>query len=301
MTFGTTSPLRVRGRKWSSDKTFKLLLELSDGHCIECVAMAMPTCMTVCLSTQVGCALGCRFCSTGQSGFIRNLSGSEILRQLGTIAHELEQTAGVRPARVVFMGMGEPLLNEEALNAGLLHLAKAARISWRKILVSTVGIPDALERLGASRMALPAISLHAADQELRNFLMPGVRQWPLQDLLHALERYPLPGRERIVIEYIMLRAVNDDTEHADMLHALLRELRVKINLIPCNPVPGSAFAPSTPQAIDAFAQRLRQHGRSVFVRRSLGSDILASCGQLRGHIGSAMHFDTSATISEVCT
>lgn len=275
--------LPVRKRQLSEDGTQKLLLELADGQTIESVSMPMPSTRTICLSTQVGCAIGCTFCHTGQSGFIRNLTLSELMAQIRTTAVELHSATGIWPQRAVFMGMGEPLLNFEAVRDCLTLLTdpNGPNLSWRKIQLSTIGIPKQLEELGRSRLALPAISLHAPTQTLRDLIMPGARKWPLSELLSTLRSYPLPGRERITIEYILIRDVNDSESHAEQLHEVLEGVRAKINLIPCNPVPGSPHKSPGPERIENFARRLKALGSTAFIRRSLGPDILAACGQLR--------------------
>ena len=276
--------LPVRRRQSSRDGTLKLLLELPDGQTIESVSMPMPATRSICLSSQVGCPLGCTFCRTGLAGFVRNLTAAEILAQARATALESHAVAGFWPERAVFMGMGEPLLNFEALRDCLTMLTdrRGPHLSWRKIQVSTAGIPDRLEELGRRRLALPAISLHAPTQELRDRLMPGAGRWPLRDLIPVLAGYPLPGRERITIEYILIRDTNDSDGQAEQLHELLREVRAKVNLIPCNPVAGSPHAPPDPGRVEGFVRRLKALGSTVFVRRSLGPDILAACGQLRG-------------------
>ena len=275
--------LPVRKRQLSEDGTQKLLLELADGQTIESVSMPMPSTRSICLSTQVGCAIGCTFCHTGQSGFIRNLTLSELMAQIRTTAVELHSATGIWPQRAVFMGMGEPLLNFEAVRdcLALLTDPNGPNLSWRKIQLSTIGIPKQLEELGRSRLALPAISLHAPTQTLRDLIMPGARKWPLSELLSTLRSYPLPGRERITIEYILIRDVNDSESHAEQLHEVLEGVRAKINLIPCNPVPGSPHKSPGPERIENFARRLKALGSTAFIRRSLGPDILAACGQLR--------------------
>ena len=275
--------LDVRKRQTSADGTRKLLLGLADGRTIETVIMPMPRTHTFCLSSQVGCPVGCSFCRTGLSGFTRNLTLEELMAQVRTAGQELLAAAGVRPLRAVFMGMGEPLLNFENLRSSLelLTSARGPHLSWRKIQVSTVGIPDRLEELGRLRMALPAISLHAPTQEVRDRIMPGARRWPMDDLMRVLRAYPLPDRERITVEYILIRNVNDGADHARQLDSLLGGIRAKVNLIPCNPVPGSPHQSPDSQRIDDFARTLRERGVTVFVRRSLGPDIAAACGQLR--------------------
>jgi 23S rRNA (adenine2503-C2)-methyltransferase len=275
--------LAVRKRQDSADGTRKLLLGLADGLTIETVIMPMPRTHTLCLSTQVGCPLGCTFCLTGQGGFVRNLSPEELAAQFRTAAKEARDFSGRWPTRAVFMGMGEPLLNFDALRRCLEVLTSTGvpRLSWRKIQVSTVGIPDRLEELGRSRLALPAISLHAPTQELRDRIMPGAKRWSLGELMQVLRRYPIPGRERIVIEYLLIRNFNDTDGHADQLCTLLAGVRAKVNLIPCNPVPGSPHVGPSPERVEGFGDRLKAQGLTAFVRRSLGPDILAACGQLR--------------------
>jgi 23S rRNA (adenine2503-C2)-methyltransferase len=282
----------VRELQTSADGTRKLLLGLADGQAVETVVMAMPSSYTLCLSTQVGCPIGCTFCSTGRSGFVRNLSGDEIMDQVRTAGAELHAAEGLWPERAVFMGMGEPLLNFNALVDCLHSLARSPgrHLSWRKILVSTVGIPERLDELGSLRLALPAVSLHAPSQALRDRIMPGARAWPLRELVPALLRYPLPGRERMTIEYILIRDANDGDPHARQLHELLGDVRAKINLIPCNPVPGSPHRAPTRERVEGFAAALAALGRTTFVRRSLGPDIMAACGQLRGrHLEGGMN------------
>lgn len=278
---GTT--LSVRRRQISADGTLKLLLTLPDKNTVECVSMSMPQTRSMCISTQVGCPIGCTFCQTGRSGFIRNLTGDEIMAQARTLARESYLRLNSWPTRCVFMGMGEPLLNFDALCHSLRSLTEGptAHLSWRKILVSTVGIPDRLKELGRLRLALPAISLHAPTQELRDRLIPGAKKWPLTELLQALRTYPLPGRERITIEYILISDVNDSDKHARQLHVALQDIRCKVNLIPCNPVIGNHWTPSSHERVSQFAQQLKISGMTVFVRRGLGPEILAACGQLQ--------------------
>lgn len=275
--------LPIIGRQTSADGTTKLILGLSDGHAIESVAMVMPKTRTLCLSTQIGCPVGCVFCSTGQSGYVRNLTAPELIAQARATARVVHADANIWPERIVFMGMGEPLLNLDNLLRALdlLTSPQGPDLSWRKIVVSTVGIPKALQKLAAARLAMPAISLHAPTQELRDRLMPGARTWPLTELLPILEEYPLPGRERILIEYILIHGVNDALDQAARLHDLLRGARTKINIIPCNPSPASPFRRPPTAVIERFAERLRALGRTVFIRRSLGAEVLAACGQLR--------------------
>ncbi len=290
--WNTEAGLPIIDRQTSADGTTKLMLSLSDGHAIESVIMAMPRTRTLCLSTQIGCPVGCVFCSTGQSGYVRDLTASELIAQARATAKGVHADASTWPERIVFMGMGEPLLNLDNLLRALTVLTspQGPDISWRKIVVSTVGIPKALQKLAATRLAVPAVSLHAPTQDLRDRLIPGARKWPLAELLPILENYPLPGRERILVEYILIHGVNDALDQATRLHDLLRDARIKINLIPCNPSPGSPFARPPDAVIERFADRLRALGRTVFIRRGLGADVLAACGQLRQARASAGGF-----------
>lgn len=270
----------------SKDNTRKLLLKLADGELIESVVMFMPRSATLCLSSQAGCALRCSFCSTGHGGFRRNMTSEEILGQAQVVATDLLSAHGVWPNRIVFMGMGEPLLNFQNIVNAIqnMHLVTGPNYSWRKILISSVGIPEKLEQMASMRIALPAISLHAPNQDLRDRLLPGAAAWPLTDLITCLKSYPLPGRERLVIEYLMIEHVNDHPQHAKELSDLITTLRAKINLIPYNEIPEANFKPSSPDRIAKFYSILKSRGQTVFVRRTLGMDISAACGQLRTNL-----------------
>lgn len=272
----------MRNQLISTDGTRKFVFQLPDGQAIESVGMVMPKNHTLCISTQIGCPVGCAFCSTGNSGYVRDLHSHEIIAQIRSAARAMHTATGTWPQRIVFMGMGEPLLNFANIVHALQVLTggHGPHLSWRKIIVSTIGIPDRLRALAATRLALPAISLHAPNQALRDKLIPRAKLWPLSTLMPILRDYPLPGRERIIIEYVLIRDVNDDSRLADDVHALLRGIRAKINLIPCNPGSGSPFQRPLEDTINRFADRLRNHGQTVFIRRGLGADILAACGQL---------------------
>jgi len=267
----------------SKDNTRKLLLKLYDGELIESVVMFMPKSVTLCLSSQAGCALRCSFCSTGHGGFRRNMAREEILGQTQVVSTDLFRAHGVWPNRIVFMGMGEPLLNFQNVVGAIqnMHLVTGPNFSWRKILISSVGIPEKLEHMASMRIALPAISLHAPNQVLRDRLLPGAAAWPLADLITCLKNYPLPNRERLIIEYLLIDQVNDHPQHAEELSNLIAPVRAKINLIPCNEIPETTFKPSTPNSIAKFYSILKSRGQTVFVRRPLGMDISAACGQLR--------------------
>ncbi len=238
--------------------------------------------VTQCISSQVGCAMGCTFCASGVAGLKRNMTAGEIVSQVLIGRGHLEPDEALR--NVVFMGMGEPLHNygnvERALRL-LLH-KEGSNLSSRRVTVSTSGLVPELDRLGkefSGQVAL-AVSLHAPDDALRSELMPINKRYPLKDLMAALERYPLAPRRRITIEYTLIHGVNDSDAHARALVKLLRRIRCKVNLIPMNPVAATPFEMSTAERVDAFQSILWRDGMSVFVRRQRGDDIAAACGQL---------------------
>jgi len=259
-------------------QTTKFLVRLSDGLYIETVWMMEANRRTICLSSQVGCALACRFCATGRMGFKRNLSAGEIVDQLLAIQRAIRQTA----TNVVIMGMGEPLLNyDEVIKAcEIISHDKGIAISKRKITISTAGIVPAIKRFAddGQRFKL-AISLNAVDDESRSQLMPINKKYPLSELMEAAKYYTAKSRHRITFEYVMLAGQNDRIEHAQKLAKLLKDLKCKINIIPYNPTDGQFSAP-TEQAINNFIQPFLNMNVVVSVRRSKGVDIGAACGQL---------------------
>lgn len=271
----------------SQDGTIKLLLKLADGERIETVLIPMAGHYTQCLSTQVGCAMACSFCSTGELGLTRNMTMGEILGQIMVARAHLAQN-GLQPLKnLVFMGMGEPLMNLTELLRSLETLGSAEGISIasRRSTVSSVGIPQGLKILGDSGLAVPAISLHAPTQELREKLMPKAARVPLDELLGCLDRYPLKSRERVTYEYIMLGGVNDSLAHAKQLVRLLGQRRCKVNLISYNPPPAETgpapYQAPDPEGVLAFENYLRSKSITTFMRRSMGQDIAAACGQLK--------------------
>jgi len=272
----------------SVDGTIKLLLRLADGERIETVLIPMGPHYTQCLSTQVGCAMACAFCSTGELGLTRNMTAGEILGQILVGRAHLAQAGLPTVRNLVFMGMGEPLMNLTELLRSLETLGSAEGISIasRRSTVSSVGIPAGLKILGDSGLAVPAISLHAPTQELREKLMPKAARVPLDELLACLDRYPIKPRERVTYEYIMLGGVNDSLTHAKQLVKLLGHRRCKVNLIGYNPPPpdsGIAAPFRAPEQADvlAFENHLRSKRITTFLRRSMGQDIAAACGQLK--------------------
>ncbi len=275
----------------SRDGTTKFLLRLADGERVETVLIpsedrAGNVRWTQCLSSQVGCAMGCTFCSTGQMGFTRNMSMAEILGQILVARDHLHDTRPQWPVlrNLVFMGMGEPLLNFQNLRRSLLALNENGGLNFspRRITVSTCGIRSGLKELGESGLAFLAISLHAPTQALRKKLMPGAAAWPLDELLAALNSYPLKTRERVTFEYLLLGQVNDGPEQARDLVRVVRSVRKsKINLILYNETPGSPYREPEEKRVLAFEKILWDAGITAVVRKSRGRDIDAACGQLK--------------------
>lgn len=275
----------------SEDGTVKLLLRLADGELIETVLIPSESRtgqerMTQCLSTQVGCAMGCTFCSTGSMGFTRNLSQSEIAGQVLVGREYLGDKSGDILKNLVFMGMGEPLMNFKNLMDSLETLSSTSGLNFsrRRITVSTCGIKKGLRELGESGRAFLAISLHAANQELRERLMPAAARWPLEELLASLKEYPTAAREHITFEYLLLGGVNDSTEDARALARITRDLGAKVNLIAYNPAEGSPYRAPSHDEILAFEQELWRLGITAILRKSKGQDIKAACGQLKAEV-----------------
>jgi 23S rRNA (adenine2503-C2)-methyltransferase len=308
---GLAPPLTIAQSLESEDGTRKLLLSLHDGRRIESVLIprgsvadadvyapvrdsdaddgggigaTLPP-VTQCISSQVGCAMACAFCASGIAGLKRNLSAAEIV---GQVLLGREQLAGVgRLSGVVLMGMGEPLHNYDAVARALSLLSEPEGIgmSLRRVTLSTSGLVEGIERLGrdfGGQVGL-AVSVHAANDATRSKLMPINKRHPLAELLAALRAYPLPQRRSITIEYTLINGVNDAVSDARELVRLLRGLRIKVNLIPMNPVAGTSLAAPSVEAVDAFQRELLARGLDVFVRRQRGDDIAAACGQLALH------------------
>ncbi len=258
----------------------KYAFRLAGGGVIESVVIPMPRRTTLCVSSQVGCRMGCTMCATGQMGFQRNLSAEEIVAQVCAARTFL----GHAVDNVVFMGMGEPLDNLDNVVQAVRVLSdqRGSDIAHSRITVSTCGHVEGLQKLakrGWARLGI-AVSLNAADDELRSRLMPVSARYPLAALRKALREYPL-GRGRIFfIEYILMQGINDSPGQADALARFLDGLPVRINIIPCNPVPGLPFIPSEKDAVQRFCSRLREKNLFVRMRTSRGGNILAACGQL---------------------
>ncbi len=277
--FAIRSP-KVVARHRSADGTEKYLFKLRDGATIEAVDIPDGRRRTLCISSQAGCALACKFCVTGYWGGGRNLTSAEIVSQVLTVRDQPQ--AGTHGLNLVFMGMGEPLLNLDHLSDSLQILME--QISRRRITISTAGIIPGIEALARWRQRPRlAISLHAPDDERRNRLMPINQRYPLSDLLAALAHYPLEAKERLTFEYLLIRDFNDALTDADALVRLLSHLPAKVNLIPLNPDPvlGKTMRPSPPARVEAFRKRLNAKGMTATVRKRRGDDVSAACGQLR--------------------
>ena len=281
-------PPPVAGRQQSVDGTWKWLMGLDDGNCVETVYIPDEERGTLCISSQVGCALGCSFCSTGYRGFNRDLTTAEIVGQVWQARRELAAGGAGRPlTNVVMMGMGEPLLNlDQVLPALQLLLDDLAfGLGRRRVTLSTAGVVPALERLRVECPVSLAVSLHAPNDPLRDQLVPINRKYPIRELLEACWRYVAEAPKSVVtFEYVMLAGVNDSLEHARQLAALLRDRPAKVNLIPFNPFPESGYARSAVAVVDRFREVLLEAGLMTITRKTRGEDIDAACGQLVGRV-----------------
>ncbi len=302
---GLAEPLTIAHEHLSDDTTKKLLLKLADDKEIESVLIPQRVqteadvvaldeedkdeerasglaFYTQCISTQVGCAQGCVFCASGQAGLKRNLTAGEIIAQVIVGKRRLGESERLR--NIVLMGMGEPLANYDAVARALVLMTHPLghNLSRRRVTLSTSGLVPQIDKLGQDfgGAVQLAVSLHQVDNERRSALMPVNRKYPIEELLAALKRYPLPKRRRITIEYTLVRGQNDSLDDAKKLVKLLRGLKVKVNLIPMNPIEASTLGPSDLSAVDAFQKQLFDGGIATFVRRRKGADIAAACGQL---------------------
>jgi len=274
----------------STDGTRKWLLRLHDGNHIEAVFIPEDDRGTLCVSSQVGCALDCSFCSTGRQGFNRNLSSAEIISQVWLASQLLdeEKKPGRKITNVVMMGMGEPLLNfDNVVNAVRIMMDDFAYgLSKRRVTVSTAGVVPAMDRLGDIIDMRLAVSLHATNDELRDQLVPVNKKYPLKELMAACRRFidKQNSRSRITFEYVMLEGVNDQPEHARELIKLLKGIPTLMNLIPFNPFEESGYRTSSKNAVRRFSEILHNSGMTTVVRKTRGDDIDAACGQLAGKI-----------------
>ena len=277
----TISRLKCVATEKSTDGTVKYLYELKDGNRIESVLIPERNHYTLCISSQVGCAQGCRFCLTARSGFIRNLSVGEITAQVRDI---MRQTKGAkRLTNIVFMGMGEPLANYPNVIKAIQVLTDntyGLRFAHRRVTVSTAGVVPKIIRLGQDAQVNLAVSLNATNNPCRSRLMPINRIYPIEDLLSACRRFPLKKGRRITFEYILIKGINDARDDAIRLTRLLEPKRSKINLILFNAHPGSVFQRPSEQRVVRFEEILRAASFTTIVRHSKGQDISAACGQL---------------------
>jgi 23S rRNA (adenine2503-C2)-methyltransferase len=271
-------------RQNSKDGTIKYLFRLNDGEVVESVLMAFQNRGTysICLSTQVGCAMNCSFCATGKLGFTRHLTVAEIVDQYLFVQADSQQEI----RNVVLMGQGEPLHNYDNTLAALRILNESAEVGMRRITLSTSGIVPDIDRLAKEELPLTlAVSLHAPTNEIRSQIMPINKKYPLEALMPSLHRYMEASGRRLTIEYLMIDGLNDSPDHADQLGRLLKGLRANVNLIPYNPI--SKSLPNVPsyrrpsrERVFHFSERLTSHGKKVTVRLERGVDIDAACGQL---------------------
>lgn len=294
---GIEFPIRNVEVLRASDGTRKLLCDLARGGKIECVLIPMNDepdddpddlegtwdgRVTLCVSTQIGCAMGCVFCASGQAGLERGLGPEEIVAQVLLARRHLAPREHLR--NIVFMGMGEPLHHYDSTVRALRLLthAEGAGMSPRRITVSTVGLAPGIRKLGEDfdgKIGL-ALSLHAPTDEIRGRIMPMNRKYPVSEVLDALRSYPLPKRRRITIEYTLISGLNDEVPHARELARVLRGIRVKVNLIPMNPISATDLGAPSEGRVQAFREALAKEGLSAFVRKRRGDDVDAACGQL---------------------
>ncbi len=281
---------KIETEQKSTDGTIKWLLKLNDGQMVETVFIPEETRGTLCVSSQIGCTLTCKFCHTGTQPLVRNLGAHEILQQIMHARDVLDEwpSGGAKEGgrdftNIVMMGMGEPLYNYQ-------NVAKALKIcmdgdglsiSKRRITLSTSGVVPMIVKCGEELNVNLAISLHAANDELRTEIMPINKKYPLSELMQSCRDYPLDAKRRITFEYVMLKDINDSDMHAHNLATLIGDIPSKINLIPFNEWPGSGLVVSDRNRIEAFAKILRDKGLDAPIRKTRGDDILAACGQLK--------------------
>ncbi len=275
-----TAPVVARRLDSKQDGTIKYLWRLKDGNCVETVLMRYHHGNTVCISSEVGCPMGCAFCASTIGGLVRRLNASELLDQV--LFTQID--SGLPVSNIVLMGIGEPLDNYDAVRRflELVNSPEGMNIGMRHISLSTCGLVPQIDRLAQENLQLTlSVSLHAPTDELRSCIMPVNRAYPVAELIAACRRYFETTGRRISFEYALIRDVNDTPEAAQTLCKLLRGMAAHVNLIPLNNVAESPFKPSLPQTVRAFQQSLETQGITATVRRTLGGDINASCGQLR--------------------
>jgi len=286
-------PLHIVACVKSADGVVKYLFELGDGERIETVYLPYPDRISICVSTQAGCPVRCAFCATGFEGLSRNLTAGEIVGQVLALQRERPER---RISHVVYMGMGEPLLNYDATLKSVRLLINEVGLSARHITLSTVGVPEGIRKLSREKAPITlALSLHAPDDQLRARLIPTARKWRLAEILQACREYFDATGRNLTFEYLLLQGVNDSPEHAESLATLLEGLPGNVNLIPYNPVKvDQTFRRPKTKGIQAFREVLERRGRVVTQRMERGSGISAACGQLRRHAIDAQQSEISA-------
>lgn len=279
--FDFTNPESVRVEQ-SSDGTVKHLWKLHDGELIESVLIPVKDRLTLCMSSQAGCAMACTFCATGWSGYRRNLSPGEIVAQFRGARRWTRDNARGPITNIVYMGMGEPLMNRKAVMRSLTLLNRAYGLGARRITVSTVGVvPGILEMAERKEQFRLAVSLHAPNHELREKIVPIEKKYPLPELLGALQKFDEAGGRRITFEYVMIDGVTDTNELAYELADIVKAFGAHVNLIPYNPIPGPEWRTSRREQVERFMAILESRGVRTSVRGPRGKDIAAACGQLR--------------------
>jgi 23S rRNA (adenine2503-C2)-methyltransferase len=270
----------------SRDGSCKYLFKLVDGRAIESVLIPERDHFTLCISSQVGCAFDCQFCLTAKCGFERNLTKAEIVAQVRDIRQDVADSKPL--TNLVFMGMGEPLANYTNLVEAIYSITDnhaGLGFSNRRVTVSTAGLASKISSLGRDTKVNLAVSLNATDNKTRDMLMPINRKYPIEKLLEACRRYPLPRGRRITFEYVLLKGINDSLEDARILAQLLRRIKAKINLIPFNPHKGCKYDCPAESTIHGFQEILIKNNYTAIIRHSKGKDIGAACGQLAGNLG----------------
>lgn len=276
----TIDTVSVARKQVSKDGTVKYLFRLADGNCIESVLMFYEYGASICISTQVGCRMGCRFCASTQAGRVRNLTAGEICAEVYAAQADTE----ARISHIVLMGIGEPLDNYEQVMAFLQIISsqEGLCIGMRNISLSTCGLVPMIDRLAQEKLQLTlSVSLHAPNDQLRSSMMPVNDSYPVSVLIAACRRYQKTTGRRISFEYSMVKGVNDAPQHADELAALIRGMGAHVNLIPINPVDGSPYTATDARNVQRFQKLLEERGVNATIRRRLGTDISAACGQLR--------------------
>lgn len=268
--------MKISSEIKSADGTRKFLIELDDGKRVESVLISHKRTLCACISSQVGCAMKCSFCATGLMGFSRNLTSEEIVGQLSLMQSVSEQ----KITNIVFMGMGEPLHNYDNVVKAVNEFRKQG-LSWQKITVSTVGLPDKIRQLGKDTKCQLALSLHAPNDELRSKIVPLNNRYPIKEILDACREFPFTKHGPLMIEYVLLAGVNDKLEHAKQLAELLKDFKHRvINLIPYNPVAGISFSRPSQESAEAFKKELIAAGYKTIIRTTKGIDSNAACGML---------------------